>query len=479
MGPGESGNTTGIWAISIFGGPPRKLREDAGRAAVSPDGTRIAFITSRLANEIWIMGTSGEQPRKLLEGAPDDRLLQLQWSPDGARIAFLKSSADNARASIDTQPVAGGVATTVLTRAGLRSFCWLSDDRVVVSLEEPPPNDRDMNLWQFTVDHHTGKPSGDPQRLTSWAGLSVLDLSATADATRLVFVNSGFQADVYVGEIESRGALADSQRITLNERNDFASAWSPDGQYIYFWSDRNGNADIFRQRWQSRTAEEVVLGPGEQTSPRLSPDGSWLLYWDFLQNGNVVSTPMRLLRVSVSRGTPEPVLEARPGAMFRCAVSRPMCMLSEPDEVAHEILFTAFRVTGGRVGGPTRIASPAGTIERWDLSPDGSRLALVGDDSRKGRVRLIEVESGSSHDVTLPEGSSAEDISWAADGSSLLVATSSVRGYAILRLHLDGRSDVLWTGANAPSHPVLSPDGKRLAFSLAIHSSNAWMIENF
>ncbi len=454
------------------------MRDDAGRAAVSPDGTRIAFITSRLANEIWVMGTSGEQPRKLLEGTTDDRFLQLQWSPDGARIAFLKSSAENTRASIDSQPVGGGVATTVLARPGLRSFAWLADDRMVVSLEEPPPNDRDMNLWQFTVDHRTGKPSGDLQRLTSWAGLSVLDLSATADATHLVFVNSGFQADVYVGEVQSHGALTEPQRITLNERNDFMSAWSPDGQSIYFWSDRNGNADIFRQRWQSHTPEEVVLGPGEQTSPRLSPDGSWLLYWDFVQNGSVIAAPMRLLRVPVSRGTPEPVLEARPGAAFRCAVSRPMCMLSEPGEAAHEIQFTAFRVLGGRVGGATHIAAPAGTAARWDLSPDGTHLAIVGLESRKDRVRLIDIETGSSRELTVPNNGSADDVAWAPDGT-LLLATSYVRGYGILRLRLDGRSELLWKGANAPSRPVLSPDGKRLAFSLAIHSSNAWMIENF
>lgn len=425
------------------------------------------------------MGTSGEQPRKLLEAAAGERFLQLQWSPDGQRIAFLKSSADNAHVSVESQPVAGGLATTALSRTGLRSFCWLSDGRMVFSLEEPPPNDRDMNLWQVAVKSSTGASSGAPERLTNWAGLSLLDLSATADGKRLVFVNSGFQADVYVGELDSRGALSEPQRMTLDERNDFPSAWSPDSQSVYFWSDRNGNSDIFRQRWHARAVEEVVLGPGEQTEPRLSPDGSWLLYWDFAQSGGVVRGPMRLLRVPVVRGSPETVLESHPGAAFRCSVSRSLCILSERDEATQEIVFTAFTLPAGRVGKPVRVAVSAGAVPRWDLAPDASRLAIVGLDARRDRIRLLEWEGGSSRELSIGEGQTAEGVAWGVDGSSLLVPSSSVRGSALLQVHLGGRTNTLWIGANAATLPVMSPDGKRVAFSLAVHSSNAWMIENF
>jgi len=138
---------------------------------VSPDGSRIAFIGSLAENEIWLMGVNGEQPRKLLEAAAGQRFLQLQWSPNGQRIAFLKASADRVHTSIESQPITGGLSITVLSRPGLRSFCWLPDDLMVFSLDEPPPNDRDMNLWQQQVDQRTGQTSGEPERLTGWAGL--------------------------------------------------------------------------------------------------------------------------------------------------------------------------------------------------------------------------------------------------------------------------------------------------------------------
>src|SRR5262249_49849573 len=35
----------GLWTVPILGGPPRKLRDDAIGASVSPDGATIAFIS--------------------------------------------------------------------------------------------------------------------------------------------------------------------------------------------------------------------------------------------------------------------------------------------------------------------------------------------------------------------------------------------------------------------------------------------------
>jgi len=49
--------------ISILGSAPRKLREDAGRASVSPDGSQIAYIRGRAESEIWLMDGNGENPR--------------------------------------------------------------------------------------------------------------------------------------------------------------------------------------------------------------------------------------------------------------------------------------------------------------------------------------------------------------------------------------------------------------------------------
>src|SRR5205814_9315334 len=142
-GPGESAETTGIWAISILGGSPRKLRDDAGRASVSPSGTQIAYIGGRSQSEIWIMGADGENPRKLLQAAPGDRFLQVQWSPAGNRIAYIKLHNDDEKSqtTIETVPVSGGVSATILAGPSLAGCSKITpnlqrDVLVVAACEE-------------------------------------------------------------------------------------------------------------------------------------------------------------------------------------------------------------------------------------------------------------------------------------------------------------------------------------------------------
>jgi eukaryotic-like serine/threonine-protein kinase len=481
VGPGESGETTGIWAVSILGGAPRQLREDAGRASVSPDAAHIAYIAGRSQSEIWVMGANGEGPKKLLQGALADRFLQVQWSPNGERIAYLKSrtEGDRPETSIETMPLAGGISSTFLNVPALRSFCWSSDGRVIYSMQEPPPNDKDMNLWALRVDRSGVRPSGAPQRITNWAGLSVLDLGVSLDGKHLVFVNAGLENDLYVAELEGKGGLGPPRRFTLEGRSNLPSAWSPDGQTLFFYSDRNGNWDIFRQRLRERNAQDFVLGPGEQTEPRLSPDGSWVLYWDYVTKEAGASAPMRLLRVPVSLGAPAPVLEANRGAAVRCAPRHLPCVVSELDKVNRELVFTAFDPLRGKSAEFVRLAADPEESPAWDLSPDGSTVAIVDLDEHKDRIRLVDLGSGSGRSLAVGHAERLSGVSWSADGRSWFVTSSSLRGSAILKVGVDGTVSELWKSSNILAAPLTSPDGKNLAFSSSTYNSNAWVIENF
>jgi DNA-binding winged helix-turn-helix (wHTH) protein len=57
------------WVVSVIGGLPRKLRDDADPWSVSPDGALIAFGTGDYFHgrrDIWVMGPQGEEPRRLV-----------------------------------------------------------------------------------------------------------------------------------------------------------------------------------------------------------------------------------------------------------------------------------------------------------------------------------------------------------------------------------------------------------------------------
>ncbi len=480
VGLGESGETPGIWAISILGGAPRKLRDDAGRASVSPDGQHIAYTNGRSQSEIWVMGANGDSPRLLLHGALEDHFLQVQWSPDGGRIAYLKShtEAEKSETAIETVPIVGGVSSTMFAAPTLRSFSWCSDGRIIYSMQEPPPNDQDMNLWELRVDSSRAKVLGSPRRITSWAGLSLLDLSTSLDGKHLVFVNAGFQTDLYVAELDRKGGLEPPRRLALEGRNNLPSAWTQDGQALLFYSDRNGNWDIFRQRLSERNAQDYILGPGEQTEARLSPDASRVLYWDYVEKAGE-SVPMHLLGVHISGGAPEPVLEASRGAAIRCALGHLPCLLSELDKANGELVFTAFDPLRGRTSEMVRLAADLQGSPAWDLSPDGSTVAIVGFDERKDRIRLVELESGSARSIVAVPSERLSGISWSADGRSWFVTSSWLRGSALLRVTAEGTASELWKSSTTLATPLTSPDGRNLVFSSSTYNSNAWVIENF
>jgi WD40-like Beta Propeller Repeat len=84
--------------MDTAGGDVRLLARDAGDAAWSPDGRRIAFASVRDRNgktcydqcnyhgELYVMGADGSNPVRLTHNRGDDS--SPSWSPEGRRIAF-------------------------------------------------------------------------------------------------------------------------------------------------------------------------------------------------------------------------------------------------------------------------------------------------------------------------------------------------------------------------------------------------------
>ena len=426
------------------------------------------------------MDANGGSPRKLLQATPGEHILQLQWSPDGQHVAYTKSNTEIQRpdVAIEIASAEGGVPTVIFAAPGLRSFCWPDDSRIVYSAEEPPPK-IDMNLWEISLDRSSSKVSGQPRRITNWAGVSPLDLSVSADSKRLVFVNSGLQRELYVAENPKKGKLGTPRHLMLEGRNNLPSAWSLDGQALFFYSDRNGNWDIFRQRLQQRTAEDFVVGPGEQTQPRLTPDGSSVLYWDYMDATDGASVSMRLMRVPISGGAPEQVLESSPDAEVRCAKAHSRCILGERDRIRNELVFTDFNPAGGKTVQLLRLGADPGASPEWDLSPDGVTVAIVNLDDAKDRIRLVQLDSKATRSISLGHAKTLSGISWSAVGKTWFVTSSSVRGASILNVQSNGTSLELWATSNLVDTPLTSPDDGNLAFTIVTRNSNAWLIENF
>lgn len=75
-------------------------------------------------------------------------------------------------------------------------------------------------------------------------------------------------------------------RLTFDAAEDFNPAWSPDGQWIAFSSNRKGHKDIYRRRADGSGGDEELLASNfDKNVEHWSPDGRFLVFNTFLLPG--------------------------------------------------------------------------------------------------------------------------------------------------------------------------------------------------
>jgi eukaryotic-like serine/threonine-protein kinase len=474
-----------IWVVSILGGPPRELRDNAVWGLASPDGSLIAFaagLTVTGARELWVMRADGEDPRRLASLDEGSTFHTVAWSPGGQRIASIKFHQAPGRPdfSIESRDLKGGQPGLILSDPRLMDFCWLPDGRMIYSKREPPPKETDSNLWEIRVDTRTGGPAGTPRRLTNWAGFQLFNLTPTADGKRLAFRKETFHSNVYVGELQANATrLKNPRRLTLGEYDNEPTAWTRDGKAVLFRSYRDGRTEILKQALNQDSAETLVAGEN-YSDPRVNADGAWVLYTvtPRLEDAGP-STPVNLMRVPTSGGPPQLVLTAPGISDWRCARSpATLCVLGEQSPDQKHLTFTAFDPVKGMGRELTKIETDTTGLYSWDVSPDGSHLAVLK--LHEGHIRVLPLTGGLPGDVKVKGWGALNSLDWAADGKGFFCSSQSLLGATLLHIDLNGNAQVLWVQKGIyQTWGVPSPDGKNLAILGPTINSNVWMIENF
>lgn len=476
----------GVWALPVAGGRTHKVLDDASFGVLSPDGTHIAYMRRGVrGSEMWVCRANGEDAARVTGDDSSGVLLAwATWAPNGKRLAYSRCNLGTNAVRLESCDLAG--RTRVLYSATvdrpLHPFtvpAWLPDGRVVFGLTDPPPNQRDVNLWSLRVDPNSGMPSGQPRRVTQWQQLAMVGPTAfSRDGKRLSVGALGYQSDVYVGRVApGRAVLQDVRRVTLDDRMDMDPTWMPDDSTILFSSDRNGTMDIFRQRTDAAGAEPVVTGPGDQFSPQLSPDRAWILYAEQDGAGPIpTSTNARLMRIPVNGGRSEKVLDAEGTATFRSpratGASPVLCEFRNGS-----IVFSAFDPLRGLGRELSRVDGRA--QPPWSLSPDGTTIAVaVETPDSIPHIRLLSMNHAGSRDIRLDRPVGIADLAYRADGHSWLVVEAG-KQWGLLHVDARGRTTSLIPPQLWMYSAAASPDGKRVAYASNTVLGNVWMLEDF
>ena len=491
---GLSGDThrPAIWSLPLAGGVARQLRLGGRLANPSADGSRIAFLQDDY-RAIWTMASDGGNQKRLIDSPENDFFARVLWSgddhtliiqrrkhqgpPEPGRVMF------NSRylPVLETVSSETGETRDQLPDFSVQSAASLPNGQLLFVGGLKPESDATLRLWSTSIDPASARFSRRYKDISAGVDLveESLDLSVTRDGSAVALIRQATRESLFVADFfQSPPRLDNAQELTLNGKASYPHAWTADSQSVIFESDRSGGYDLFLQRLGDRLPQPIVITPKRwEVFPQLTPDGQMILYLAGPPEGG--SSSYTLMRVPVRGGTISEVPGGEALEGVRCSIGgKGRCVTRT--FVAHEA-FAFSEVDAVRGVGPelARTAWFPTFLGDWDISPDGTVIALPDHDLRAARIRLVTLDRATAaraeRELDLPELAHLSSLAWAADGSGWFVSVDSFSstGRQLYFSSLDGKLAFLGT---INGWVVPAPDGRKVAYLDRIYDANVWMM---
>lgn len=321
----ENSSNSDIWVVPFQGGKAEKFTSSPASdssPAWSPDGEKIAFISSRNGkSEVWIISANGGEAKKLTSistGASG-----VIWSPDGKHLLFTSDvypecREDDCNKKKNEEKEKSKVKAKVIDslfyrywnhwRDGLRSHLFIipaeggePKDLTPGNFDVPPIDlggaidyafslDSKEIAFVKNVDPVVARSTNNDIFLTPVTGGSErrLTINKANDNQPIYSPNGkyvayramekpGFESDRYRLMIYERDT---EKSINLTEEFDRSArdvVWSPDSRLLYFTCSEKGGYSIYKVSVPGGKIEKI-LGEGTNRSLRISPDGEHLLF---------------------------------------------------------------------------------------------------------------------------------------------------------------------------------------------------------
>lgn len=350
---------------------------DDTQPAYSPDGKYIAFRSERSPAGIYVMEATGENLNRVSEIG-----FHPSWSPDSKEIVVstFGMSAPNVRSGVNNSIQIINIETR--------------QKRVLINQDGSFP---------------TWSPNG--KRVAYWFYPSALGRR----------------------DIATIAADGSGEPIVLTDNfgsSNWNPVWSPDGKFLYFVSDKNGNWNVWRIAIDENTgkalSEPETIGVPSKSSRHLafSADGKKMIYVQYESQSNIQGV--------------------------------------EFDEKNEKI-----------IGTPNWVTSGDREVTRAELSPDGKLFLMRQIRRTQDDIVVVNRDGSNWRDIT-------NDLyfdrypRWSPDGSQIAFASDRSGSFEIWIANNDGtnlRQITFSTDSSTgTSFPVWSPDGKRLSYQRGFDS---------
>jgi len=245
-----------------------------GSPQLSPEGQWVAYTVTEVdlnkdksETRIWMVPVSGGEAIPMTGKGSSASMPR--WSPDGKYLSFL-SSRNGGKTQVWTLDRRGGEAQQLTeTVQGVRSYEWSPDGRkLLLLLKDPKPEDMEK-------DNDKKEKKKKPKPWVIDRLQFKMDYIGYLDRHR---------THLYVFNLGDKTMT----QITSGDFDDTQPAWSPDGKYVAFVSNRtkepdaNSNTDIWvvsaENTDKGKTLRQVTVNSVPDQSPAWSPDGKHIAY---------------------------------------------------------------------------------------------------------------------------------------------------------------------------------------------------------
>ena len=447
--------------------PAPAPRPALSEPAVSPDHREIAFVSG---GDIWTAPVAGGEARLLVSHAAyDSRPL---YSPDGARLAFISTRTGNGDIYVLTL-ASGNLKRITFDDVADQLDAWSRDGKWLY-LSSGSKDVNGMNdLFRVSVDGGTPMAiSADRFTQEYWSTPSPTEANVLAFTGRGRTVTDWWRNghshidESQIWTVRFGGGDPHYEQITKDEARSAWPMWSGDGRTIYYVAHRGGAENVWAKPVGGGEAKPVTsFKSGRVVWPSISYDGKQIVFergmglWTLdVASGAAKEIPITLRGASTATGVEHQTLTQGFTSLALAPDGKKVAF------AAHGEIFAASAKDGGDA---QRITNTPELEANLAWAPDSRRLAYIS--SRDGPTHIYLYDFATRAETQLTSGTQ-NDVAptWSPDGRTI----AFMRGAKELRVvDVATKADRMLAAGVLDRPPFLpdraiawSPDGRWIGY---------------
>jgi Tol biopolymer transport system component len=469
----------GIFLMGASGESPRRLTDFGANPDWSPDGKRIVFAadqprqTSDDRSSLWVVDVETGRTTKLHDGGFLPR-----WSPSGTRIAFCGTvgHAFTGRVDLATIPSSGGVPAFLGLLVNERRVSFSDWSRAGLTFDSTAGGQ--IGIWRAGVAETTGVVKGRPAPVLT-SPVVTMGSSSTPDGGRLLFGTWSGTYPIRRSDFDPVGGrLAGSPRVVLSEQRGY-SLWpglSPDGEWLATLLVDSERKDIVLVRVRTGETRRLTDDPPLKDQIVWAPDGS-RLYFGVAPEGTGEVWSIR----PDGSGRQREVHAPEKRDVFPMSVSpdgETLYVDVGKDLVPHRIDLSL--PPDERTLVPLPLVAEGRLFDQYLVSPDGRWIVGGSRDASGTRIPearyLLDVAKGTYEALPMPPHDRV--VTWLPDSRRLLLLhqrqlliVDRLTGKVTAAGHLASDTEP------RPQSLCLARDGRSLFWTTEVAEGDIWMLD--